>query len=181
MTPDPAVTLSRIADLADDDRAAIRALSQAVYPPAEVRDWPGKHIEWAKPEWCVRVHSPEGGLVSYVGVVVTEGTRDGRPARIGGIGGVMTHPAARKRGHAELGIRRAAEFFAEQGVDFALLVCEPRLLAYYGRQRWREFTGELTVRQRGETSAFSFNRPMTLAVNSEAPCSGTIDLCGPPW
>lgn len=174
-------TLTRIDDLPEKDRAAVRALSQAVYPPDEVKDWPGRAIAWARPEYCVRVHGEDRALVTYVGVVIREGTQDGKAVRIGGIGGVMTHPAARKQGHAERGMKRAIEFFNDEGIDFALLVCEPRLLGYYGRQGWQELTGELLVRQRGEASTFRFNKPMTLAVRSEAPTTGTIDLCGPPW
>lgn len=174
------IRLDRTTDLSADDRASIRALSQAVYPPEAVKDWPGRHIEWAKPGWCVRVHA-DGTLVSHVGVVIRDGTHDGLPRRIGGIGGVMTHPAARRKGYADAGIKRAIEFFCEEAADFGLLVCEDRLREYYGRQGWRDFGGELLVRQRGERTAFVFNRVMTLAVRVDAPISGTIDLCGPPW
>ena len=52
--------------------------------------------------------------------------------RIGGIGGVKTDPSMRRRGLAARGMQRAHEFFREQaGLDFALLVCQPRLLDYH--------------------------------------------------
>ena len=93
----------------------------------------------------------------------------------------MTHPAARRKGYAFAGIKRAIEFFCEEGVAFGLLVCRPHLLGYYGRQGWRQFDGELLVRQQGERTGFVVNRVMTLAVRSAAPLTGTIDLLGPPW
>jgi GNAT superfamily N-acetyltransferase len=176
------VTLDRVADLSDTDRAEVRSLSLAVYPPEQWADWPGRHVEWAAPEWCVRVRGEGGALASYVGVHRREAECDGRPVLVGGVGGVKTHPAARGRGFASLGIRRAVEFFRGQPpVAFALLVCEPHLLGYYARLGWREFAGRLLVRQRGEASEFTFNRVMTYAVCSQGPAAGTIDLCGPPW
>lgn len=174
------IRFDRIADLGDDDRAALRAMSQAVYPPDDINAGPSKNIEWARPEWCVRVHA-EGELVSCVGVVIRDATHQDRPVRIGGICAVMTHPAARRKGHADAGMRRAIEFFREEGVDLGLLVCRPHLLDYYGRRGWSQFDGELLVRQRGERSLFTHNRVMTLPVGKDAPTTGSIDLCGPPW
>jgi ribosomal protein S18 acetylase RimI-like enzyme len=176
------MTLDRIADFSDADREGLRALSAAVYPPQEVADWPGRRIEWATAEWGVRIRDVEGAVLSYVGIALRRAQLDGRPVHVGGIGGVKTHPAARRRGLAERGMQRAIEFFREQpDVAFALLVCAPHLLPYYGRLGWREFTGRLLVRQRGATEAFTFNRVMTYGVQGPAPVSGTIDLLGPPW
>ncbi len=174
------VTLDRVADFTDAERAAVRALTESVYPPEEYADWPGLHIEWSTPEWCVRVRDGEA-LLSYVGVYLREAECGGQPVLIGGIGGVKTHPAARGRGLAAKAIRRAVAFFAEQGVGVGLLVCAPHLIAYYARLGWREFAGRLIVRQRGERADFTLNRVMTLPVGEEAPAEGAIDLCGPPW
>jgi RimJ/RimL family protein N-acetyltransferase len=176
-----AVPLDRFADLSDADREAVRALSQIVYPPEQHADWPGRHLEWAIPEWCVRVRGEDGSLVSFVGVYVRDGSVDGRPVRLGGIGNVKTHPTARKRGFAGAGIRRAVEFFGEQGVEFALLVCEPYLLGYYARLGWQEFGGGLRVTQFGAATDFTLNRAMVLSVRGAAPLVGTMDLLGPPW
>ena len=179
---DAGISLDRIADLSDIDRAAVRALSLAVYPPEVAAAWSGRHLEWAKGEWCVRVWGQEGDLASYSGIILRQASWDGRLARVGGIGGVMTHPAARGQGHAAQGIRRAMHFFREQGeVAFALLVCEPGLLGYYARLGWREFGGRLLVRQHGEPAEFTFNRAMVHDVAAAGPTSGTIDLMGPPW
>ena len=176
------VTLDRKADLDAAARALSAALAAAVYPPETLADWPGHHIEWSDVTHCARVFDDAGALVSYAGVLVREGSLDGRPARIGGIGGVKTHPDHRRRGHAALAMGRAVEWFRERGdVDFALLVCEPRLLGTYGRMGWREFTGTLTVLQRGVPEPFTFNRVMTHSVRTEAPAAGVIDLAGPPW
>ena len=176
------VTLDRKSDLDAAARAQSLALAAAVYPPETVASWPGNHLEWSDVTHCARVFDDAGALVSYAGVLVREGTRDGRPARIGGIGGVKTHPDHRRRGLAALAMGRAVEWFHERGdVDFGLLVCEPRLLGTYGRMGWREFTGTLRVLQRGTSETFTFNRVMTHTVREDAPAAGMIDLAGPPW
>ena len=177
-----ALTVDRFADLTEADHEGIRLLSLAVYPPEQSTDWPGRDLEWSAPEWCVRVRGGDGALASYVGVFVRDAECDGRPVRVGGVGNVKTHPAARGRGLAGLSIRRAVEFFRNRpGVEFALLVCGSSLLGYYARLGWREFGGRLLVRQRGAPAEFTLDRVMTHAVRSEGPAAGTIDLCGPPW
>src|SRR5262245_8027973 len=108
--------VERVADLSDADRAAVRALGMAVFPPEEVADWRGGKIEWAAPEWGVRIFGEEGALVSYVGGYLRQATSNERPVRVGGIGNVKTHQAARKRGLAGTAIRRVVDFFATQGV-----------------------------------------------------------------
>ena len=176
------VTLDLKSDLDAAALAQTKALAAAVYPPEVLAGWTGHHIEWSDVTHCVRVSDDAGALVSYAGVLVRDGQLDGRPVRIGGIGGVTTHPAHRRRGLAALALGRAAEWFRERGdVDFGLLVCEPRLLATYGRMGWREFTGTLRVLQRGAPDTFTFNRVMTHSVRTEAPAAGVIDLAGPPW
>ncbi len=176
------LALDRLADLTDADRTAVAALGAAVYPPAEHTNWPGRHLEWDTPEWCVRVHDGGGGaLVSFAGVYLRDATLDGNPALIGGVGNVKTHPAARGRGFAADAVRRAAEFFDANGAAFGLLVCRAELVAYYERLGWRPFAGRLVVRQRGEATDFTLNGVMTLAVRADAPAAGMIDLYGPPW
>jgi aminoglycoside 2'-N-acetyltransferase I len=176
------VTLDLKADLDPAARAQNVALAAAVYPPETVADWPGHHLEWSDVTHCARVFDETGLLVSYAGVLVHDGALDGRPVRIGGIGGVKTHPDHRRRGLAALAMGRAVAWFRERGdVDFALLVCESRLLGTYGRLGWSEFGGTLRTLQRGVPEVFTFNRVMTHSVRSEAPDAGLVDLAGPPW
>jgi ribosomal protein S18 acetylase RimI-like enzyme len=123
-----------------------------------------------------------GELASYVGIILREGTLDRRQVLLGGVGGIGTHPAARRRGYAQMALRRAIDYFREKPeVEFALLVCEEDLIPYYARLGWRVFAGQLIVRQHGEPTVFTFNRVMTMGTAGEAPLIGTIDLCGPPW
>jgi aminoglycoside 2'-N-acetyltransferase I len=173
--------IKAIAELTEPDREEIRALSRAVYPPDETREWPGRHIEWDSPRWCVRLWDEGGELVSYTGVILRDGALDDEPVVVGGIGGVMTHPEARRHGHAGRCIARAVAFFVESGAGFGLLVCAPRLLGTYGKLGWHVFGGRLDVLQRGEREAFTFNEAMVIGAGQSAPEGGVIDLKGPPW
>lgn len=125
----------------------------------------------------------ELGLVSYTGVVLRNAEHDGKPIYLGGIGGVKTHPAARGRGYAAAGLAHATDFFQTKRppVDFALLVCNDSLLAYYLRLGWLEFQGDLLTKQRGDAKLFKFNSVMVRDVSATAPTTGRIDLLGPPW
>ena len=152
------------------------------YPPETVAAWPGRAIQWAPAQWSVIGWDAGGKAVCHVGMVLREARWNERAVRIGGIGGVKTHPAARGRGLATTAIRQALDFFREQGdVDFALLVCEPGLMPFYERLGWRRFPGTLLVTQQQATVPFTFNLPMTTPVRLREPLGGTIDLLGPPW
>jgi GNAT superfamily N-acetyltransferase len=174
--------LRRVADLTAGEQTALRTLSLAVYPPEVSAEWPGRAIEWAAHQWAVVGWSAEGAALCYVGVILRDARWGDRAVRVGGIGGVKTHPASRGRGLATTAIRRALEFFHGQGdVDFGLLVCETDLVPFYKRLGWRRFPGDLLVAQRRATVPFTFNLAMTTPVRLQEPLAGTIDLLGPPW
>jgi hypothetical protein len=102
--------------------------------------------------------------------------------KVGGIGGVKAHPAFWGRGLAGFAIRRALDFFHEQGdVDFGLLVCEPALVPFYERLGWRGFPGDLFVTRKQAIVPFTFNLPMTTPIRLRESLAGKIDLLGPPW
>ncbi len=166
-----------------EEREALRALAATVYPPAERAGDPvQKTIAWASPEWGILVWDDDGALVGYVGIVARDVTLDGRAVRVGGIGGVKTHPAVRGKGYARAALRRAAAFMADElAVAFGVLVCREGLLPFYGGLGWQPFAGALLVEQPGGRVPFIFNRPMVLPVREAAPPGGTLDLCGLPW
>jgi aminoglycoside 2'-N-acetyltransferase I len=120
-------------------------------------------------------------ILSHAGALVRDGAAGGRPVRIGGVGGVKTHPRARGRGLGSGVVRLAVELLRGQGADFALLVCEPALIPFYGRLGWVPHTGGLHVLQDGETVEFTFNLPMVHPLRDTALPDGVIDLMGPPW
>jgi GNAT superfamily N-acetyltransferase len=176
------IDVKQAATLDDDERAALKALTAAVYPPEVVAVSPGRHVQWAPPDYSVLVFTPGGKLVSHVGIVVRTGTLDGAAVRIGGIGSVKTHPRAQGRGYASAGLCRAATaLHDDHRVAFSLLVCQEHLLPFYNRLGWRPFAGRLLVEQPAGQTVFTLNRPMVLSGLSAAPEDGMIDLKGLPW
>jgi predicted N-acetyltransferase YhbS len=167
-------------ELTAEEQAALRELSVAVYPPEVGEAWPGRAIEWARPPQCV-VGWDGAAALCHVGLILRDAKWNDRPVRVGGIGGVKTHPANRGRGLASTATRLALDFFRERDADFVLLVCKPALVAFYERLGWRTFPGELLVEQRGATVPFTFNLCMTAPLRIAEPLTGTIDLLGPPW
>ena len=75
------IDLKPVARLDDDERAALKTLTATVYPPEVVAVSPGRHIQWASPDSSVLVFTPEGELVSHVGLVVRLGTLSPRGER----------------------------------------------------------------------------------------------------
>ena len=165
-----------------EDRAALEALSRAVYPPEVIATSPGRDVTWSPPQYSIFVHDDAGHLVSHVGVLTREVTLDGTVVRIGGIGGVATHPDYRGRGFAAAGMQRALDFFTEDpGIAFALLGCQPDVAPYYARLGWQPFEGVVMVEQPNSRIQFTINMSMVLPIHAEVPKNGEIDLGGPPW
>ena len=176
------VALKAVAELSPEERAALKALTAAVYPPDVVAASPGRHFSWAPPQYSVLVSTDDGELVSHVGLVVRAGSLDGAPKTIGGIGSVKTHPRAEGRGYASAGLRRAVAALAtDHKVAFSLLVCQDHLVPFYGRSGWLIFGGRLLVEQPSGRTVFTINRPMVLPGQHAAPQAGDLDLNGLPW
>ncbi len=161
--------------------SALDTLRAAVYPPEVIATLPGRFFSWAAPQWSVLLWD-EGELVSRVGLIAREIAHDGPIKRIGGIGGVMTHPEKQGRGYAGQAMREAAaRFDKELNVSFALLFCRPHLVEFYKRLMWKPFPGKVFVEQPQGRVEFSTNGAMVLDVKQSAPVNGEIDLNGLPW
>jgi predicted GNAT family N-acyltransferase len=182
MTQPLRLDVKPVTSLTGDERAALAALTAAVYPPEARAASPGRHVRWASPEYSVLVWSPTGELVSHVGIVVRVATLDDAVVTVGGIGSVKTHPAAEGRGYASAGLRRAATVLHDDHhAAFSLLVCQDHLVAFYHRLGWRLFAGEMVVEQPGGRTRFTINRVMVQSAHRPAPQAGVIDLAGLPW
>ena len=174
------ISLATVADFSDDERTELQQLGDAVYPPEVRAGMPGMKREWSYATWGIRGRL-DGQLVAYVGTITRNVTLDGRSLTIGGIGGVKTHPDFRRKGYAGQCLDAANEFFDDQGVEFALLVCLPHLIEYYGKFGYNPFNGTMHVTQFGEPEVFSFNQPLVRSVRIEAPTDGELNLHGAPW
>ena len=174
--------LKPVTELCKKERDALRGLTTAVYPPEVLARSPGRSLQWAPSTWSVLVWTVEGQLIAHVGIVTREGTLDGVPVQIGGVGSVKTHPQAQGRGYASAALRcAAAALHDDHHVAFSLLVCQAHLLPFYIRLGWLPFPGRLVVEQPGGSIVLTINRPMVLPGLHPAPQQGVIDLRGLPW
>lgn len=152
-----------------------------VYPPENpvTRVWAG--VQWADADYRF-VLSHEGEAVSHVALHIRQGLANGRPVRIAGIGGVMTHPAVQGNGHAQRLLRAALDQAAERRADFCLLVCEDKNVGFYEKQGWRVFPGTMIHQQQGGRSLpWTLSKVMVRDQGRRAPRGGMIDLQGLPW
>jgi aminoglycoside 2'-N-acetyltransferase I len=158
-----------------------KPLFDAVWPPEVVARLPWANIMFAHAELRVLVQDETEGAVCHVGLYRREAKWNERKIRIGGIGGVLTHPQFRRRGLASVALNAAIQTLKdERATDFALLCCEPHNAAFYANRGWKPFNGELYAEQPGGRVRFDAMMPMVFYLK-RAPHEGTIDLCGLPW
>ncbi|MEH2481853.1 aminoglycoside 2'-N-acetyltransferase I [Nitrobacteraceae bacterium AZCC 2146] len=159
---------------------AVKPLFTAVWPPEVVEKLSWGHVVFANAELRVLVEA-DGQLVCHVGIYRREATWNGRKVRVGGIGGVATHPDFRRRGFASVALNAALQTLKdERATDFALLFCEPHNVDFYTSRGWKPFTGEIFAEQSGERMRFDAMLPFVFYLK-RAPHEGEIDLCGLPW
>jgi hypothetical protein len=163
----------------DEGWALAEPLDLEVYPPEVMANVVWRNITWAHADKRVVVHG-QGGIVCHVGIYLRDGTHDGAPVRIAGIGGVMTSPPARRCGYAGNAMRLASKAMIEQGVDFGLLFCESHNVRFYEHLGWRTYSGEVYCEQPTGRMRFDLMHTMVLPLRL-APAGRVIDLCGLPW
>jgi aminoglycoside 2'-N-acetyltransferase I len=167
--------------LGDPERRVISALSDAGCPSSAARDGRALPIRWA-PQTIRALVWDKSRLTCHVGALVRSAMIDGRPTPIGGIGGVVTAPDYRKRGHARAALGKMQQHLInDQRVSFLLLFCPAELCGFYERLGWRVFAGTAQVLQQDEVVAFTLNRAMVRSGTEAAPRGGTLDLRGAPW
>jgi len=167
--------------LTDRQKQSIQKLRAIVYPPEVLATLPSRHFTWSSMQWSVLVWD-ENELIAKASLLVRDGFHNDIPKRIGGIGGVMTHPAKQGQGLASKAMRDAAKRFDDElNVDYALLFCRPHLIPFYERLGWKSFEGQLFVEQPQGKIEFSANDAMVLDVREPAPLNGVLDLNGLPW
>ena len=165
----------------ETQKAALERLGASVYPPEVIAALPGRFVSWAPTQWSLLLWDGDE-LVTHVGLLVREIVRDGTAVRIGGVGGVLTHPARQGEGFASRAMREAAKRFDTYlKVPFALLFCRTELIEFYKRLMWQPFQGKVYVEQPGGKIEITLNGAMVLDVKERAPLTGELDLNGLPW
>src|ERR1700677_1506382 len=156
-------------------------LYNAVWPPEVVAKLPWADIVFAHADLRVLVQAESEGVVCHVGIYRREVTWNGRKARAGGIGGVLTREDFRRHGYASIALNAAIQTLKDEGsTDFALLFCEPHNVPFYTGRGWKQFDGEIYADQPEGRVGFTALAPYVYGLK-RAPLKGVIDLCGLPW
>ena len=135
--------------------------------------------EWSAPEWmaCLK----EGDILCSQLCLLERDIQVGEQiVRVGGIGGVATHPETRGRGLSSTALRGAASFLQSRGIRFGLLLTSQNLIPFYGRLGWQPVPGPLVFDFHGQKVSFE-EVVMVLPLAGEPWPEGGIDLCGLPW
>ena len=94
----------------------------------------------------------------------------------------MVSPERQRQGLGRTVMQAAHEALrSNPDVQFGLLFCEPHNTTFYEGIGWRRFVGEVRVDQPGGSVVYDIMGTMTLPLATDAPRSGSIDLCGLPW
>ena len=125
----------------------VRALLAEVWPNATPAPW--GHVTWAQgPARRIIVRDEARELACHVGLHLRDAEWDGRPVRIGGVGGVGDACAATppRHRHRRVEAGRARDRTGGKA-DFALLFCESHNFGFYTRLGRRRFEGDVLVEQ----------------------------------
>lgn len=155
-------------------------LLKAAWPAEVLAKLPNGNVGGVNPDQCLLAFNRENEIICHVGIVLRDATWDGRPVKIGGIGGVTTRADSRRRGVASAVMRKALqEIQGAYKADFGLLFCQPQNASFYAGLGWRSFKGDvLVMHPRGRVS---FNSDPHVFDLKLAPRTGVLDLCGLPW
>jgi aminoglycoside 2'-N-acetyltransferase I len=157
------------------------ALFDEVWPPHVLKALPWGDVVFAHADLRVLVRAETGEVACHVGIFRRAVIWNGRQMRAGGIGGVATREACRRRGYASIALDAAVQTLKDEGsIDFALLFCEPHNAPFYERRGWKPFEGEIYAEQPEGRIRFEAIAPYVHDLK-RAPRRGTIDLCGLPW
>jgi aminoglycoside 2'-N-acetyltransferase I len=159
-----------------------RPLYDTVWPPHVLAARPWAGVVFARAELRVLVLDEAGKARCHVGVYRREITWNGREMPVGGIGGVMTHEHARRRGYASIALEAAIQTLKDEGsAAFALLFCEPHNAPFYLARGWRPFEGEIHAEKPEGRVRFTAIDPYVHDLRGRPPKDGVIDLRGLPW
>jgi aminoglycoside 2'-N-acetyltransferase I len=136
-------------------------------------------FDWSGSEEYV-ILRVDGRLAAMVGMLERTVLVGGREVKVGGVGGVATHPDHRRRGYAGRLLEAAAQVLKEKGCKFAMLFCDKSLVGYYNQNQYHRVGEPLFIFSRGERLEI-YEIKMVRELSGEEWPQGEIDLQGLPW
>ena len=166
--------IRQVAALSDEERARLFGWGDDIFGAA------GLGLIWHQKDSHF-ILDLDGESVSHVGVLKHEVSVGGHLVLVGGVGGVVTVPAAQGRGYAGRLMRHTARFFEEEWkVEAGLLFCLSRMVPYYEALGWKIVEDTVLVEQPTGRIAPPL-RAMTLSFGGRAWPAGEVELRSLPW
>jgi len=159
--------------LSEPQRTSLERLYAEAFPPDA--------IKWARTDLHVLVREDQE-ILSNVEIFDRHALVGGQPVHLGGIGGVATLKAWRRRGLAEAALKVAQAYLRDPlAVDFGLLVCGETMVHYYEKFGWKLVAKQMWIEQPQGRVLYHDAPAMILPVGRSDWPEGEIDLCGLPW
>jgi predicted GNAT family N-acyltransferase len=137
-------------------------------------------LQWRPKDWHFLVYANDQ-LVSHVGVVKHIVTVGKQQVTVGGIGGVVTVPAAQGKGYASAALQQATKFMYEElMVEFGMLFCLARMVPFYQRFGWQEVREPVLIDQPSGKIPSPL-AVMVLPCRSQTWPTGPVKLESLPW
>ena len=174
---DETVEIREVQHISPDEAKQLTGWGDNIFGTAHL------HLTYRSKEGVLHfvIYADGDGPLSHAAVLKHYAAANGRPALIGGIGGVVTIPTAQRRGYATMLVRHATDFLRTQwNVDVALLFCVDRMVKYYERLGWRTVACEVLVDQPTGKLPCPFH-VMTMSFKPGFETIEQIDLGSAPW
>ena len=138
------------------------------------------HLEWRPKDWHFLCYE-NGKLVSAAGVLQQNIFVGTHSVSVAGVGGVVTLPEARERGHATALMRQVADYIKnEMSVEFGMLFCHEELIPFFVRLGWQRIGEKAFVDQ--PSGGIDCPLPvMILSCHGETWRRGPVSTCSEPW
>jgi aminoglycoside 2'-N-acetyltransferase I len=171
---EPIVEIKAVKDLSPEESDEALRLLNIVFE-TDTSGW-----TWAQDDWRLLVRV-DNRMVAHVGIVERTCLVNGEPVKVGGVGGVGTHPDWRRQGLAALAMRKTADFMINRlEAEFGVLFCAHEMVPYYQRLGWKMIDAPVFFDQPGGKEQCNFP-VMFLPGTKHSWPQGDVDVCGYPW
>ena len=138
------VEIKSVKNLSAEEQDEVYQLLTIVFE-ADISTW-----SWSQDDWRLLVRV-DNRIVSHVAITERTCLVNGQPVKVGGVGGVGTHPEWRNQGLAALAMQKTAGFLVNTlKVDFGVLFCATEMVPYYQRLGWRVIDASVFFEDEGK-------------------------------
>jgi aminoglycoside 2'-N-acetyltransferase I len=171
---EPTIEIKAIRNLSQPEQDEVYQLLTVVFE-ADISQW-----TWSQDDYRLLVRI-DNRILSHVAIIERTCLVNEHPVKVGGVGGVGTHPEWRGQGLASLAMRQTAEFMKNQlKVEYGVLFCANEMVPYYQRLGWRMIDAPVTFEEHGVRMQCDCPVMYLPCVKPYWP-AGNVDVCGTLW